>query len=179
MFNKLYKTPVINPRIFMVYGPGQKDYSKLVPYVILSLLKNKAPKLTDGSRLVDWIYVDDVVDSLLTGAMNDIDPEKSFHIGSGQHLTVKEIVNKLVEIMDSDIRPAFGVHSSRPFERIVKADQEKILIKPKIGIEEGLKRTVDWYKRNYKKITQSPQYKAIAIGLSFFIDLQPELLSMI
>ena len=65
MFHALYQVPVVVAKIFMVYGPGQIDYTKLIPYVTLSLLRGEAPKLSNGVRLVDWIYVDDVVDGLI------------------------------------------------------------------------------------------------------------------
>jgi UDP-glucose 4-epimerase len=50
LFANLYGTPVVNPRIFMVYGPGQTDFRKLIPYVISSLLKDEAPELASGTR---------------------------------------------------------------------------------------------------------------------------------
>ena len=56
-------------RIFMVYGPGQRDTRKLVPYVTTSLLRGEMPELTSGAREVDWIYVDDVVEAFLAAAV--------------------------------------------------------------------------------------------------------------
>src|SRR5688572_29876530 len=55
MFHRLYQTPVVVLRLFMVYGPAQRDMKKLVPYVTSSFLKNQAPQLSGGNRLVDWI----------------------------------------------------------------------------------------------------------------------------
>ncbi len=52
MFHALYGLPVIIARVFMVYGPGQRDLSKLIPYVILSLLQGKTPQISSGQRLV-------------------------------------------------------------------------------------------------------------------------------
>src|SRR5262245_45538890 len=69
MFHRLYKTPVVIVRPFMTYGPGQ-DTGKLIPYVILSLLKEEAPKLSSGQWQADWIYVDDVIDGLLAAAQS-------------------------------------------------------------------------------------------------------------
>jgi hypothetical protein len=61
MCHALYGTPVVWLRLFMVYGPAQPDVRKLIPHVTLSLLRGEAPRLSNGKRLVDWIYVDDVV----------------------------------------------------------------------------------------------------------------------
>ena len=65
MFHALYGVPIVLARVFMVYGPDQKDISKLVPYVTLSLLRGETPKVTSGARLVDWIYVRDVVEGFI------------------------------------------------------------------------------------------------------------------
>ena len=54
---------------FMVYGPGQIDVRKLIPYVILSILRGEAPKLTSGDRPVDWVFVEDVIDGLIAAAL--------------------------------------------------------------------------------------------------------------
>ena len=65
MFHALYQLPVVIARVFMVYGPAQQDLTKLIPYVTLSLLRGETPKITSGGRLVDWIYVSDVVDGFV------------------------------------------------------------------------------------------------------------------
>ena len=64
MFHALYGLPVTVLRIFMTYGPAQKDVRKVLPYVILSALRGEAPELASGARPVDWIYVEDVVQAV-------------------------------------------------------------------------------------------------------------------
>ena len=49
MFHALYGVPVVNARLFMVYGPDQKDNTKLVPYVMLSP-PGDSPRITSGKR---------------------------------------------------------------------------------------------------------------------------------
>ncbi len=69
MFHALWQVPVSVLRVAMVYGPGQPDTTKLVPYVTLSLLRGQDPELTSGARMVTWVYVEDVVDAfILAGA---------------------------------------------------------------------------------------------------------------
>jgi hypothetical protein len=43
------------------HGPAQPDLTKLVPYVRLAFMHGDSPQLSSGARLVDWVYVDDVV----------------------------------------------------------------------------------------------------------------------
>ncbi len=154
MFRELYGTPVVNPRIFMVYGPGQREHRKLIPYVTLSLLKNEQPKLSSGRRAIDWVYIDDVIDGLLTLAQSERIPDGLIDIGSGIKTTVKEIVEELVTIIGASIKPVFGDLDDRPMERVTVADPvstyEKIGWQPNTSIDEGLTRTVDWYRKHLK-----------------------------
>ena len=66
MFFKLYGLPVVNLRIYMTYGPGQ-EAGKLIPYVTLSLLRNKSLNFR-ADVAGDWIYVDDVIRGLIAAA---------------------------------------------------------------------------------------------------------------
>jgi UDP-glucose 4-epimerase len=150
MFSALYQLPIVILRIFMVYGPGQRNLQKLIPYVTLSLRKGEVPKLMSGDRPVDWIYVDDVVEALLASArVRNLDG-KTIDIGSGKLVTVRKVVEKLVQLTGRDITPAFGAKSERPFEQIRVADtkvaEELLRWHPRVALDEGLKRTVAWYE---------------------------------
>ena len=150
MFHALYETPVTCARLFMVYGPRQQDLRKLIPYVTLSLLRNKTPKLTGGHRQVDWIYVKDVVEGLLAVAQAANIEGQTVDIGSGSLVSVADVVKHLVDIVDSGVEPLFGSVADRPMEQIRVADIKntyaKIGWKAKIDLEAGLQYTVEWYK---------------------------------
>lgn len=151
MFHSLYQTPVDIARIFMVYGPGQNDLKKLIPYVILSLLRGESPKLTSGHRQIDWIYVDDVVHGLITMACTSNLQGDIIDLGSGEIITIQNVVEKLVEKIDPDITPEFGSLPERPFEQIriarVSESAAKIHWTPQISLDEGLDRTISWYRK--------------------------------
>lgn len=152
MFHKLYNTPVVIARVFMVYGAGQRDLKKLIPYTILSHFQNSIPIFTSGSRQIDWIYVDDVVDGLLTAASTPNIEGHTIDIGSGETVSIKDIVNQLTTILKSKIKPEFGKIPDRPLEQIRIANISKthsaIGWKPKTTLDVGLKKTVEWYKQN-------------------------------
>ena len=149
MFHALYKTPVVTARIFMVYGPGQRDLRKLVPYVTLSLLRKQAPRLSGGTRLVDWIYVQDVVDGLMAAARAPGALGRTVDLGTGRFASVRDIALQLATIIDPDVRLAFGDLPDRPLERVRLANladtRARLGWGPAVAIEEGLQRTVDWY----------------------------------
>lgn len=150
MFHALYQTPVAIARLFMVYGPGQQDILKLIPYVTLSLLRKQSPKLTSGQRQVDWIYVGDVVDGLLAMAQAPSIEGRMIDLGSGTLVSISDIVRQLVNIIDSNVKPLFGAVRNRPMEQVRVANvadtYDKIAWKPMTSLEKGLEFTVDWYR---------------------------------
>ena len=104
MFDALFATDVVTLRIFMVYGPGRQDLRKLVPYVSLALMRGEQPRLSSGSRPVDWVYVDDVVDALVAAAAAEGVAGSTIDVGSGVLVPVAEIVERLVELTDARSR---------------------------------------------------------------------------
>lgn len=153
MFFALYKTPVVIARLFMVYGPGQKDLRKLVPYVTLSFLRDEAPKLSGGTRLVDWIYVDDVIEGLVAVAQTPGIEGTTIDLGSGILVPVRAVVECLFNLINSKINPLFGAMEERPMEQVRVANTEKTIAqiqwKPGVSLENGLARTVSWYRKYY------------------------------
>jgi nucleoside-diphosphate-sugar epimerase len=149
MFHALYEVPVVVARIFMVYGPGQRDLRKLVPYVTLSLLRRQTPKLSSGSRLVDWIYVDDVIGGLLAAARAADAVGGTFDLGSGTCNSVRDVALRLSEIIDPGARLAFGDLPDRPLEVARRANVSETLERlgwcASVSIEDGLARTAAWY----------------------------------
>ena len=155
MFRDLYGLDVTTLRVYMVYGPGQVDLRKLIPYVIISLLRGESPVLGGGQRPVDWIYVDDVVDAFI-GAITakDIGGE-ILDVGSGQLVTVRGIVERLGAIIRPEAVLNFGVLPDRPLEQVNVADNARTLARlhwhPKVPIDDGLRQTVEWYRKHMPK----------------------------
>ncbi len=150
MFHQLYHTPVVIARLFMVYGCGQQDLHKLIPYVTLSLLQGQAPKLSSGQRQVDWIYVDDVVDGLLAAATVPNVEGCTVDLGSGILTPIGTVVEQLMNLVGSQIEPLFGALPDRPLEQVRVANTAysyaKLGWQPVTSLEKGLELTVEWYR---------------------------------
>ena len=148
MFHALYQAPVVVAVPFMTFGPRQ-DPAKLVPSVILNLLKGEVPKLTSGLWEADWIYVGDVVQGFLDAGIVPGIEGATLELGSGTKLTTREIVEKIAVLMDTSIKPVFGAIPDRPREPIRMAntvETRRVLgWGPMTSLTEGLQRTIQWY----------------------------------
>lgn len=150
MFHALYQTPVVMTRLAMVYGPGQKDVSKLIPYVTLSLLNKQPPRLNSGQRQIDWIYVEDVVDGLIAAAQARNIEGRMIDLGSGTLVSIRTIVRQLANRIDAQIELLWGALADRPMEQTRVANIANTYDitgwKPKTSLSMGLERTVDWHR---------------------------------
>jgi nucleoside-diphosphate-sugar epimerase len=151
MFYALYGTPVVNTRIFMVYGPGKQPFARVVPYVISSLLSGEAPKLSSGERKVDWIYIDDVIEGLLACARSNNVLGGTVDLGSGSLTDVRALALLIRELMGSEILPEFGALAERQMEQVRVADvrraYDKLGWQPRTSLETGLRNTIAWFRR--------------------------------
>ena len=152
MFHALYRTPVVMTRLFMVYGPGQKDVTKLIPYVTLSLLDRQSPKLGSGHRQIDWIYVEDVVEGLIMAAQAPQAEGRTIDLGSGTLISIRTIVQDLANRIGSQVELLWGALPDRPMEqtRIANIEETYDIMgwRPKISLAMGLERTIEWYKEH-------------------------------
>ena len=149
MFHELWGLPVTTLRIAMVYGPGQPDRTKLVPYVATSLLRGEPPELTSGHREIDWVYIDDVLDAIVA-ALEDPAPGAVLEIGSGTAVSIRDTVDHLVTLVSPDVAPRYGALPVRPMDKARIADpaaaEAMIGWKVTTPLHEGLARTVAWYR---------------------------------
>lgn len=149
MFWALWDVRVSVLQIAMVYGPGQPDETKLVPYATQALLRGETPRLTSGTRLVDWVYVDDLVEALVRTAEADAAIGKVFDIGSGQLVSTRKVVEILASIIGGEARPQFSAVADRPMDRAWRADPQHaadmLNWRASTVLEDGLRRTVAWY----------------------------------
>ena len=150
MFRALFHISVVVPRIFMAYGPAQQDTQKVVPYTILSMLRGERPKLSTGRRLVDWIYIDDVIEGLTKAAFVAEIGQSTFDLGSGSLVSISSVVRQIAEIIDNGVEPDFGALPDRSLEHERVADttflERKFCWKPATSLRDGLRRTVSWFE---------------------------------
>ncbi|MCY2984999.1 MAG: NAD-dependent epimerase/dehydratase family protein [Planctomycetota bacterium] len=159
MFHNLYGFGVVHLRVFMVYGPGQMDLKKLIPYCTLECLAGRRPQIGFGTRRVDWVYVDDVVRGLLlSGTVPGVEG-KTFEIGTSKLTSLREVVERVVRTANPAITAEFS-KEGRAMEIEYSADysQSEALLgwRPSVTMDEGIQRTVDWYSANFVRLIPKP-----------------------
>ena len=141
-----------------IYGPADLNMDRLIPGTILSALKGKSIKLrTSGKLRRDYLFVDDVSAAyyrLILFMQRNI-KRKTFiyNLGSKFNFTSLEVVKKIYQTMKINLKPIILNNSS--IEIVAqKLNYEKakkeLRWSPHTNFTEGLKRTLDWYKHNYK-----------------------------
>jgi nucleoside-diphosphate-sugar epimerase len=150
MFHALFDAPVVILRPSYAYGPGQED-SKLIPYVTKALLEGESPELSSGERLIDWVYAEDVARAYLAAASAAGVEGRTLDVGSGIVASVNEVVLAIADAVGpTGGTPRFGAVAARPLEQDVVPDIEATAAmlgwRATTGLEEGLRRTVEWYR---------------------------------
>lgn len=153
LFARVYELEAVIARVFMAYGPGEQDETKLVPYLISSIVRGEDPKLSSGRRSVDWVYVDDVTEGLVRVAERATAlAGQRVDIGSGQLVEVREIVQRLYGLLCSGRVPPLATLPDRPDEVVRHADLEATRRQlgwiPETPLLEGLLRTTQWFREN-------------------------------
>jgi len=149
LFTELYRVPIVVLRPFLIYGPRQAP-SKLIPYTILNVLANETPNISTGTQKRDAVYVMDVVRGYLKAALSERAVGGIFNLGAGSGFSVREIVEKIIAMMGSDLQPHFTGDATRALEGDRIADiarAQKVLDwQPRWSLKEGLQQTIEWYK---------------------------------
>ena len=159
-----HSLPFVKARFQNVYGPreilgagqwrGTKHtiWRNVVPTFIWKALNNqKLPLENGGVSTRDFIYVDDIVNGLIACAENG-HPGNAYNLASG----IETSILSLSELINHFTNNTAGIESNpkRDWDRSVKRygstsfSEEKIGFKAKVGIEEGLKKTIGWTKEN-------------------------------
>jgi len=150
---RLEGLPLVTLRPFSVYGPGENP-SKLVPYVISQALRSEPIRLTLGSQVRDYVFVEDVVDALLLGLTGPASPGQVYNIGSGpqEAKTVRQFVEEILAAMGAPLRLCWFDRAARSLRDppYLVSDPTRAHIelgwRPRVRFEEGLARTIEWYK---------------------------------
>jgi nucleoside-diphosphate-sugar epimerase len=150
MYHDLYDLPVVILRVFYSYGPGPQALRKIIPYSITSILRHESPRLSQGERPLDWVYIDDVADAFLAAIRQDSAIGHTIDVGTGTCVPIRSIVEQIVAIIDNGVEPVFGGMPDRLNEVLRVADTEDAARLlgwcARTPLEAGLTATIDWHR---------------------------------
>jgi UDP-glucose 4-epimerase len=153
VFSELHGVETIALRYFNVYGPRQRPdsaYAAVIPLFINALARAESPIVHgDGRQSRDFTYIDDVVAANLAAATAPLRTSgHAYNIAGGTAYSLLELLEILGGIMELSPRPDFSdprpgdVRNTRADIRAARRDLGH---EPKVGFEEGLRRTVKWF----------------------------------
>jgi dTDP-glucose 4,6-dehydratase len=150
-YQRTYGLNVMVTRCSNNYGPRQFP-EKLIPLFVTNLFDGiKVPLYGDGLNVRDWLFVDDHCRGILR-VLESGRPGEIYNIGGGTELTNHDITKLLLELCGSDDSMIELVDDRLGHDRRYSVDWTKIRdelgYRPEVDFEEGLARTVKWYREN-------------------------------
>lgn len=152
-----YDLPVCVTRCGNLYGPGDRNFDRIIPGTIKSVLEGQQPIIrSDGTFIRDYFFVPDAVDGYLTIAENMDRKEilgEAFNLSTMNRITVLDLFNTIIEVMGKDLKPKILNQASNEIkEQSLSSDKAGKMLdwNSRHTIEEGLAITVDWYKEILK-----------------------------
>lgn len=145
VFNELHDLDTISLRYFTVFGPRMRPDLAINIFTKKALNNETIEIFGDGSKTRDFTFIDNIVDANISAMKNGIG---EYNIGGGERISIRELAEKIVSITGSESEIIYSESMKGDAEHtwsdVSKASGD-LGYSPKIGLEEGLKRYVQWY----------------------------------
>jgi CDP-glucose 4,6-dehydratase len=152
-----YGLPVAVTRFANIYGGGDLNFSRLIPEAVCAALDGRPPVLrSDGSPERDFLYVEDAAAAYLAIAdaldRDDVRGE-AFNAGGGRPYAVREVVEMITGLAGTGVEPDIR-GTGNPEGEIDRQYVDPTKLErtcgwtPAVDLEEGLRRTIDWYREH-------------------------------
>jgi nucleoside-diphosphate-sugar epimerase len=151
-YQKQYGLPTVSIRPFNIYGPRQVGEGAVHHFIVRALRGQPLQIHNDGAQIRAWCYVDDIVDGIMLALTRDEAVGHAFNIGNPRStLTIYALAKEILRLASSSSHIEYVAWKQPDVElRIPNIDKARELLayKPKVDLEEGLLRTVYWYRRH-------------------------------
>jgi nucleoside-diphosphate-sugar epimerase len=155
LFTRLYGFDTVTTRYFNVFGPRQdpsSPYSGVISLFITALVEGRQPTIYgDGEQTRDFTYVANVVDGVLRAChARDVRGEV-INVATSGRITLNQLFQTLRGLIGGDVTPVYTdprAGDVRHSQADISKAERLLGYRPIVGLEEGLKRTVAWYRSN-------------------------------
>jgi nucleoside-diphosphate-sugar epimerase len=162
MFTDLYGLETVTIRYFNVFGPRQdpsSPYSGVISVFTRALLENRAPTIYgDGEQTRDFTYIANVVDGVLRACTAKVSG-LVLNVATGSRISLNELFRALRALTGrTDLTPHYGPGRAgdvRDSQADISKARQLLGYEPLVSLEEGLRRTVDWYSAEHRNVTRA------------------------
>jgi nucleoside-diphosphate-sugar epimerase len=153
MFTTLYGLETVTTRYFNVFGPRQdpsSPYSGVISVFATALLENRSPTIYgDGEQTRDFTYVANVVDGVLRACEAPRASGQVINVATGGRVSLNTLFRRMRALIGADVEPRYTEPRQgdvRDSQADIRKAKELLEYEPIVSFEEGLTRTVDWYR---------------------------------
>jgi len=153
VFARVYALETVSLRYFNVFGPRQdpsSQYSAVIPRFIRALLAGERPVIYgDGEQSRDFTYVQNVVEASLLACTAPAVAGETINVACGERVTLNGLVRTICRLLGTEVEPVYEAPRAGDV-RHSQADIQKaaalLQYRPSVGMEEGLRRTIEWLR---------------------------------
>jgi nucleoside-diphosphate-sugar epimerase len=150
-YHKQYELPTCSIRPFNIYGPRQVGEGAVHHFIVRALKGEPLVIHNDGSQIRAWCYVDDIVDGILLALTRQEAVGHAFNIGNPRStITIFNLAREIVRLASSGSKIEFVKWPHADVEiRVPSVEKARDLLgyQARVDLEEGLLRTIHWYRR--------------------------------
>ena len=153
MFTQLYGFETVSTRYFNVFGPRQdptSPYSGVISVFATALLENRSPNIYgDGEQTRDFTYVANVVDGVLRACEAPKASGQVINVATGGRISLNTLFNAMRSLIGASVEPTYletRAGDVRDSQADIRKAQDLLGYAPIVSFEEGLRRTVEWYR---------------------------------
>jgi nucleoside-diphosphate-sugar epimerase len=153
MFTKLYGLETVSIRYFNVFGPRQdpsSPYSGVISVFATALLENRSPRIYgDGGQTRDFTYIANVVDGVLRACEAPGASGAVINVATGGRISLNELFQQMKKIVGASVEPIYDEPRQgdvRDSQADIARAREILGYEPTVSFEEGLEKTIAWYR---------------------------------
>jgi nucleoside-diphosphate-sugar epimerase len=160
LFTKLYGLETVSIRYFNVFGPRQdpsSPYSGVISVFATALLENRPPTIYgDGEQTRDFTYVANVVDGVLRACEAPKASGEVINVATGGRISLNTLFYAMRDVVGAEVEPVYAASRQgdvRDSQADIRKAKEILGYEPIVTFEDGLSRTIDWYRSEHAAAT--------------------------